>query len=136
MERAGAGQARPVLRTPSHRQKPVRCAGISGLSPLIAGWRSPDPTGTAADEPDGRIDAAFFDRMSADWRRDQERCLRDIEQHQPADQSYLEEGVQLLELARKREVEATALGQFTSDGHFRKTPQKPGKSNVIANRHI
>ena len=38
--------------------------------------------------------------MSADWRRDQERCLRDIEQHQTADQSYLEEGVQLLELAR------------------------------------
>jgi site-specific DNA recombinase len=41
------------------------------------------------DKLDGRIDAAFFDRMSADWRRDQE-----------ADQSYLEEGVQLLELAR------------------------------------
>jgi site-specific DNA recombinase len=38
--------------------------------------------------------------MSADLRRDQERCLRDIEQHQEADQSYLEEGVQLLELAR------------------------------------
>ncbi len=52
------------------------------------------------DKLDGRIDAAFFDRMSADWRRDQERCLRDIEQHQEADQSYLEEGVQLLELAR------------------------------------
>ena len=52
------------------------------------------------DKLDGRIDAAFFDRMSADWRRDQERCLRDIEQHQEADQSYLDEGVQLLELAR------------------------------------
>ena len=52
------------------------------------------------DKLDGRIDAAFFDRMSADWRRDQERCLRDIEQHQTADQSYLEEGAQLLELAR------------------------------------
>ena len=49
---------------------------------------------------DGRIDAAFFDRLSADWHRDQEQCLRDIEQHQVADQSYLDEGVQLLELAR------------------------------------
>ncbi len=52
------------------------------------------------DKLDGRIDAAFFDLISAEWRREQERCLRDIEQHQAADQSYLEEGVQLLELAR------------------------------------
>jgi site-specific DNA recombinase len=52
------------------------------------------------DKLDGRIDAAFFDRVSAEWRRDQEQCLRDIEQHQDADQSYLEEGVQLLELVR------------------------------------
>jgi site-specific DNA recombinase len=52
------------------------------------------------DKLDGRIDAAFFDRMSAEWRRDRERCLRDIERHQDADQSYLEEGVRLLELVR------------------------------------
>jgi hypothetical protein len=44
------------------------------------------------DKLDGRIDAALFDRMSSEWRRDQERCLRDIELHQNADQSYLEEG--------------------------------------------
>ena len=52
------------------------------------------------DKVDGRIDAAFFDRLSDEWRREQEQCLRDIEQHQGADQSYLDEGVQLLELAR------------------------------------
>jgi site-specific DNA recombinase len=46
------------------------------------------------------VDGAFFDRMSAEWRAEQDRCLREIERHQAADQSYLEEGVRLLELAR------------------------------------
>jgi site-specific DNA recombinase len=46
------------------------------------------------------VDAAFFDRMSAQWRAEQDRCLREIERHQAADRSYLEEGVRLLELAR------------------------------------
>ncbi len=52
------------------------------------------------DKLDGRIDAAFFDRMAAQWRDEQGRCLRDIEQHQNANQSYLDEGIRLLELAR------------------------------------
>ena len=52
------------------------------------------------DKLDGRIDAEFFDRMSAEWRVDQDRCLREIERHTAADQSYLEEGVRVLELAR------------------------------------
>jgi hypothetical protein len=49
---------------------------------------------------DGKIDGAFFERMSAEWRVEQDRCLREIERHQVAEQSYLEEGVRLLELAR------------------------------------
>ena len=52
------------------------------------------------DKLDGRVDAAFFDRMSAEWRAEQNRCLREIERHQTANKSYLDEGVQLLELAR------------------------------------
>jgi site-specific DNA recombinase len=52
------------------------------------------------DKLDGRVDAAFFDRMSAEWRAEQDRCLREIERHQAADRFYLEEGVRLLELAR------------------------------------
>jgi site-specific DNA recombinase len=52
------------------------------------------------DKLDGKVDGAFFDRMSAEWRAEQDRCLREIERHQEADQSYLEEGVRLLELAR------------------------------------
>ena len=49
---------------------------------------------------DGRIDAAFYDRMAVQWRDEQARCLRDIERHQTANQSYLEEGIHLMELAQ------------------------------------
>ena len=52
------------------------------------------------DKLDGRIGGDFFDRMAGQWREDQNRCLRDIERHQEARQSYMEEGVRLLELAR------------------------------------
>ena len=52
------------------------------------------------DKLDGLIDSAFFDQMSNQWRAEQDRCLREIERLKSADKSYLEEGVQLLELAR------------------------------------
>jgi site-specific DNA recombinase len=46
------------------------------------------------------VDTAFFDQMSAEWRGEQNRCLRGIERHETAEQSYMDEGVQILELAR------------------------------------
>jgi site-specific DNA recombinase len=52
------------------------------------------------DKLDGVVDTAFFEKMSNEWRDEQNRCLREIERHQQADQSYMDEGVQLLELAR------------------------------------
>jgi len=52
------------------------------------------------DKLDGVVDATFFDRMSNQWREEQNRCMREIERLQTADRSYLDEGVQLLELAR------------------------------------
>lgn len=52
------------------------------------------------DKLDGRVDTAFFDKISAEWREEQNRCLRDIERHQNAEQSYINEGVALLELAQ------------------------------------
>jgi site-specific DNA recombinase len=52
------------------------------------------------DKLDGLVDTAFFERMSNRWREEQNRCLREIERHQDADKSYLDEGVALLELAR------------------------------------
>jgi site-specific DNA recombinase len=52
------------------------------------------------DKLDGLIDTAFFDKMSNQWREEQNRCQQEIERHQNADKSYLDEGVQLMELAR------------------------------------
>ena len=52
------------------------------------------------DKLDGTIDAVFYESVVAEWRANQDRCLRDIERHQDADRSYLEEGVRLLELAQ------------------------------------
>lgn len=49
---------------------------------------------------DGVVDAALFKKMSAQWREEQNRRLREIERHQNADKSYLDEGIALLELAR------------------------------------
>ena len=44
------------------------------------------------DKLDGKVDGVFFERMSGEWREEQDRCQREIERHQTADQSYLEEG--------------------------------------------
>jgi site-specific DNA recombinase len=52
------------------------------------------------DKLDGKVDGVFFERMSGEWRGEQDRCLREIERRQTADQSYLKEGVRILELAR------------------------------------
>ncbi|PWB81809.1 MAG: recombinase family protein [Methylocystaceae bacterium] len=52
------------------------------------------------DKLDGRIDAGFYDRMSAQWRVEQSRLMRNIERHREAEQSYMEDGVRLLELAQ------------------------------------
>ncbi len=38
--------------------------------------------------------------MTGQWREEQECCLREIARHEAAEQSYMDEGVQILELAR------------------------------------
>ena len=52
------------------------------------------------DKLDGKIGGDFFDKMAGQWRDEQTRCLRDIERHQKAEQSYMVEGVRILELVR------------------------------------
>ena len=56
------------------------------------------------DKLDGKIGGDFFDKMAGQWREDQTRCLRDIERHQEAEQSYMDEGVRILELARNAQA--------------------------------
>jgi len=52
------------------------------------------------DKLDGRVDREFFDRKAGEWRTEQARIQREIETHRAANQSYIEEGIKLLELAQ------------------------------------
>src|SRR5262249_4144048 len=51
------------------------------------------------DKLDGTINKAMFEDLSRKWRKQQETILDEIALHQVADQSYLEEGARLLDLA-------------------------------------
>jgi hypothetical protein len=53
------------------------------------------------DKLDGDISQDYFDRMSEAFRKEQRDTLQKIEQHQSAHETYVEEGVRLLELAQK-----------------------------------
>ncbi len=78
---------------------------VVGDAPLPRSAFSGDPTGIR-DAPtrctfklDGKIDAAFFESKASELRREQAASRRSIESHERANQSYLNEGVKLLELA-------------------------------------
>ena len=53
------------------------------------------------DKLDGRVDASFFEQKAAEWRSEQRSIVREIEVHQGANENYLDEGVKLLELAKR-----------------------------------
>ena len=52
------------------------------------------------DKLDGKIGGAFYDKVAGEWREEQLRLQREIDRHEAAEQSCMEEGVQILELAR------------------------------------
>lgn len=60
--------------------------------------------GMYVDKLDGNISQAFFDEKAGQWREEQKRILAKIESLQQASQSYINEGVQLLELAQNAYV--------------------------------
>lgn len=53
------------------------------------------------DKLDGRITTEFYDQKVCEWRAEQERIELALRHHREANQSYLEEGVALLELASR-----------------------------------
>jgi len=53
------------------------------------------------DKLNSRIGNTFFDNKAADTRAAQAAIMRELEAHQTANRSYIEEGVQLLELAHR-----------------------------------
>jgi site-specific DNA recombinase len=48
-----------------------------------------------------RIDVAFFERKSQQWRDEQSTIRRDIERHQTATESFMEAGVKIIELSQR-----------------------------------
>ena len=53
------------------------------------------------DKLDGMIDTAFFERHAGEWRERQRALRHKIEDHERANQAYLDEGILLLELAHE-----------------------------------
>ena len=53
------------------------------------------------DRLDGRIDTGFYDRKASEWRKEQSRLTTEIQNHRQSGQSYLSEGVRLLEIAAR-----------------------------------
>jgi hypothetical protein len=56
------------------------------------------------DKLDGRIDNDFFDRKAAEFRGEQARIMGEIEAHQGANKTYLEEGARLFALAHRAHI--------------------------------
>jgi site-specific DNA recombinase len=56
------------------------------------------------DKLDGKIGGDFFDRFAGEWRGEQQRLQREIDRHETAEQSYMDEGIQILELARNAQM--------------------------------
>ena len=53
------------------------------------------------DRLDGKIGALFYEEESVEWREEQRDILRRLEDHQSASQSYMNEGILLMELAAR-----------------------------------
>ena len=53
------------------------------------------------DKLDGKVGERFYEQKSAEWREDQKDILRRLEEHQDASQSYMDEGIALMELANR-----------------------------------
>ena len=51
------------------------------------------------DKLDGRITAAYFDRMAADWRDEQDRIAEAIHEHRQANRGQIADGARILEVA-------------------------------------
>lgn len=51
------------------------------------------------DKIDGLISPEFFEQKRSEWRTEQERCQRSIASHRNANDTYMHDGVRLLELA-------------------------------------
>jgi site-specific DNA recombinase len=91
------------------------------------------------DKLDGRIGQDFYDRKSSEWKKEQDEILQNIECHQGANRSYLEDGAKLLELAqhavilydkqtpqeKRRIINFVCSNSVWKDGHLKPNYRQP-----------
>ena len=91
--------ARGAARQPRRRDAGSTRRRSSGFGPNTTGFRTASTPCTWTSSTGGST-APSSTGCRREWREEQDRCQREIERHQDADQSYMDEGVQILELAR------------------------------------
>jgi len=99
----GSSEARPPRREAPSRHRDEKRHHAEAVERLQAEFNRLRDRIDAAyeDKLDGRTDAEYFDRKASEWRAEQARVLRDMENHKTASESYIEEGVRVLELSAR-----------------------------------
>ncbi len=99
------------------------------------------------DKLDGRISSEFYDRKNGEFRREQRAIIYKLERHQSANQSYIDEGVRLIELSqravflyekqnmieKRRLLDFVCSNSIWKDGKLIPTYRKPFDSLAVAN---
>jgi site-specific DNA recombinase len=78
------------------------------------------------DKLDGKVDHGTFEQLSDGCRKQQDKCLREIERHQAADQHYLEEGISILE-------EGISILEMARKAHRLFETQPPSEKRKLLN---
>ena len=71
------------------------------------------------DKLDGKVDPVYYDRKHREWRRKAEKIQTKMLKHRNADDCYLDEGIQLLELLQHA-VDAYKVLNLSMKGSFLK----------------
>src|SRR5450631_2426002 len=71
------------------------------------------------DRLDGKVEPTYYDRKHREWRREVEKIQTKMLKHSNADESYLDEGVQLLELVQHA-VDTYKVLNLSDKGSFLK----------------
>jgi site-specific DNA recombinase len=73
---------------------------LVSFGPDFLRWIGDRISAMYVDKLDGKIGGDFYDQMAGEWREEQRRLQREIDRHDTAEQSYMDKGVQILELAQ------------------------------------
>lgn len=99
------------------------------------------------DKLDGRVPDEFFEAKKTEWTAEREKILESLKAHERADKSYIEKGVEILELAHKahplyltqtpheqrRLIDCVLSNCTFSEGQITPTYRKPFDSLAVTN---